>query len=106
MTHRAPGDVSTLSAHERRFAAVAERWVRDEAGGGSPDAAAAAAAAASFTRVIIGDLKREVLAQISDDDGGASVCRCGAVASAMLRTLPPLFAPALKTLTRPPSTKT
>lgn len=64
---RNPGDDSTLSGAEKRFG-VAKAWVAEEAPpeGGSQ-------AQRSFTRVTVGDLKPDILEQISDEDRGAQV---------------------------------
>lgn len=67
MLHRNPGDASTLSPVEQPFGAAAA-WVQAEA-------EALAAGEASFTRVLIGDLKPEVLRLIMEDEGGTHICQ-------------------------------
>jgi hypothetical protein len=69
MVHRNPADPSTLSPAEQPFSA-AHAWVAaegEEGGGGG--------AGPSFTRVVIGDLKPDVLRQLMDDERGAHVCQ-------------------------------
>ncbi len=69
MVHRNPGDVSTLSKMEGPFNAAASGWIQDELiqnGDGQNE---------PFTRVIIGDLKPDILQQLADDAGGAQICR-------------------------------
>lgn len=73
MVHRAPGDSNSLSAVEKRFGAVAEGWVGEETAAGA--AQAVPDEQSSFTRVVIGDLKREVLQQVVEDEGGGGICR-------------------------------
>lgn len=65
MVHRNPGDDSTLAPMERAFPAAGD-WARAEAAPGAPTA---------FTRVVIGDLKPDVLAQLARDEGGQALCR-------------------------------
>ena len=67
LLHRMPGDVSTLGPLERSFP-ITEAWVeaeRPSAGGG----------AGSWTRIVIGELKPEVLKQIVDMEGRKQLCR-------------------------------
>eukprot|EP00887_Chlorella_sp_A99_P005757 scaffold1.g5757.t1 len=66
MVHRNPGDASTLAPHEQPFAAT-RAWVAGEADVSS--------AGGSFTRVVVGDLKPDVLRQIMDDEKGAVICQ-------------------------------
>ena len=79
MVHRNPGDPSTLTAMEQPFS-VARAWVAAE---GEPDGGALGGAlggdgtAGSFTRVVIGDLKPDVLRQIMDGEQGGHVCQVG-----------------------------
>jgi structural maintenance of chromosomes flexible hinge domain-containing protein 1 len=63
MVHRNPGDHSTANAIEQAFPAARE-WVRAEVEPGEE----------SFTRVIIGDLKADVIDQLVSDDEGAHIC--------------------------------
>lgn len=65
MVHRNAGDASTLAAMELPFA-VTRDWVRAEAAAGDAE---------SFTRVIVGDLKPDVLQQLAHDDQGLHICR-------------------------------
>ena len=77
--HRMPADASTLSATEAQFPAAHE-WVASEQ---SPSPTPGERVADSqhvpqghsFTRVIIADLKPEVLDQIADADRYEQVCR-------------------------------
>lgn len=76
MVHRNPGDTSTLTAMEQPFS-VARAWVAAE---GEPDGGAlggdgTAGTGPSFTRVVIGDLKPDVLRQIMDGEQGGHVCQ-------------------------------
>lgn len=64
MVHRNPGDESTLSRVEQTFDA-ARAWVREES----------SAQGGAFTRVIIGDLKPEILQQLTADFDGGQLCR-------------------------------
>lgn len=69
MVHRNPGDVGTLSKMESPFNAAATNWIQGEVMQpveGQNEA---------FTRVIIGDLKADILQQLADDAGGAQICR-------------------------------
>ncbi len=78
MVHRNPCDPSTLAPMERPFA-VARSWL---AGEGEPEdseeAGSSSGTGASFTRVVIGDLKLDVLRQIMDDEAGTHICQVGA----------------------------
>ncbi|PRW58303.1 Structural maintenance of chromosomes flexible hinge domain-containing 1 [Chlorella sorokiniana] len=80
MVHRNPGDPSTLTAMEQPFS-MARAWVAAE---GEPDGGAlgdalggdgTAGTGPSFTRVVIGDLKPDVLRQIMDGEQGGHVCQ-------------------------------
>lgn len=81
LVHRQPGDASTLSPTEAMFPA-AHDWVANEV---RPAQAAdrvvdsqqpqPAPSDHSFTRVVIADLKPEVLQQIADADRYEQVCR-------------------------------
>ncbi len=81
LVHRLPGDASTLSPTEVIFPAAHE-WVANERQP-SPsqvadrvaDSQQSTAAGHSFTRVVIADLKPEVLQQIADSDRYEQVCR-------------------------------
>lgn len=80
LVHRMPGDASTLSPIEAQFP-VAHTWVHDEHQQ-SPsqrhrvaDSQQALPECHSFTRVIIADLKPEVLQQIADATRYEQVCR-------------------------------
>lgn len=68
MVHRNPGDESTLSKMEMPFAA-SRGWLREEV---QPEACGEGS---SFTRVVIGDLKPDILQQLADDTGGAHICK-------------------------------
>ena len=87
-----PADASTMSPIEKAFEGLASRWVEAEACSGaaaspdlgctSPDVEvqevdAPGASGASFTRVMIGSVRPEVLRQIADDPGGRELCRYG-----------------------------
>ena len=76
MVHRNPGDPSTLSAVEQTFS-VARAWVAAELEGGS--GADGAQGGGGFTRVVIGDLKPDVLRQIMEDERGGQqyICQVG-----------------------------
>jgi hypothetical protein len=63
MVHRNPGDDSTLAPMEAPFG-VARDWVRAECGAGEE----------AFTRVVIGDLKPDVLQQLAADEAGGHLC--------------------------------
>ena len=72
LVHRRPGDDTTLVRMEQPFP-ITRQWVQQEAaapGGGGPGGDH------SFTRVVIGELKADVLQQVADADKGAQVCRC------------------------------
>lgn len=69
MIHRNPGDASTLAPMEQPFA-IAHQWVAEEASGEGRGLDSS-----SFTRVVVGDLKPDVLAQIMDDVEGAIICQ-------------------------------
>jgi len=68
MVHRNPGDASTVASMEQPFTA-AKKWVLDETQSGN------SGTESSFTRVIIGNLKMEILEQLSDDIQGTHLCR-------------------------------
>lgn len=82
LLHRMPGDASTLSAIEAQFP-VAQAWVAKERHQSPSQAervvdsqqAQPPPEGHSFTRVIITDLKPEVLEQIADSDRYDQVCR-------------------------------
>ena len=87
LVHRLPGDPSTMSPVERTFSKCVD-WVARELQhppqsqdpssqlvAESPQASQAQAPGSSFTRVVVADLKPEVLQQISDADRYATVCR-------------------------------
>ncbi|KAL0055144.1 hypothetical protein WJX82_007626 [Trebouxia sp. C0006] len=83
LVHRLPGDASTLSPTEGMFPA-AHDWVAGELQQTPAQAAdrvadsqqlQAAPSDHSFTRVVIADLKPEVLQQIADSDKYEQVCR-------------------------------
>lgn len=87
LVHRLPGDPSTMSPVERTFSKCAD-WVARELQqlpqpqdpssqlvAESPQDSQAPPPGSSFTRVVIADLKPEVLQQISDADRYATVCR-------------------------------
>ena len=82
LVHRMPGDASTLSANEAHFP-VAHAWVASERQQSPSQAdkvvdsqqAQPQLEGHSFTRVIIADLKPEVLEQIADADRYEQVCR-------------------------------
>lgn len=78
MVHRNPGDSSTLTAMEQPFS-MARAWVaaEGEPDGGVLDGAPGGAdgTGPSFTRVVIGDLKPDVLRQIMDGEQGGHVCQ-------------------------------
>jgi hypothetical protein len=67
MVHRNPGDTSTLNSMEARFP-VTHNWVHEEV------KLTTASPTSGFTRVIIGDLKPQILRQLADDQGGAKIC--------------------------------
>lgn len=67
MVHRNPGDTSTLGTMEARFP-VTHSWVHEEV------KLNAAGPTSGFTRVMIGDLKPQILRQLADDQGGAKIC--------------------------------
>jgi hypothetical protein len=72
MVHRNPADPSTLSPAEQPFS-VARTWVAAE----DEEAGAGGGTGPSFTRVVIGDLKPDVLRQIMDDEQGTHICQVG-----------------------------
>lgn len=83
LVHRLPGDASTLSPTEAMFPAAHE-WVAGELQQTPAQAADRVADSQelqavpsdhSFTRVVIADLKPEVLQQIADSDKYEQVCR-------------------------------
>lgn len=74
MVHRNPADASTLSPMEQPFS-VARSWVAAEEGGEASGQGTEAGGGPSFTRVVIGDLKPDVLRQIMDDEQGTHICQ-------------------------------
>lgn len=76
MVHRNPADPSTLAPMEQPFA-VARSWVAGEREAEDGDDAGGSGAGPSFTRVVIGDLKPDVLRQIMDDEAGTHICQVG-----------------------------
>ncbi len=64
--HRSPGDASTLTAIETAFQPLAQSWVAAEAEAGG---------AGSFTRVMVGQVKQNILGQIADEAGMQQLCR-------------------------------
>ena len=90
--HRRPGDGSTLSQMEQPFP-ITQQWVQAEAQtpagahAGLGNGSDAGGDGHSFTRVVIGELKPDVLQQLADAEKGAQVCRW-AVAVAWQPSLP------------------
>ena len=84
MVHRNPGDASTLAPMEQPFS-VTRAWVAGEA----EQTGAAGAASSGFTRVVIGDLKPDVLRQIMKDGEGARAAQAGRGAAAAVVGQPP-----------------
>lgn len=75
MIHRNPADASTLAPHELPFA-VTHQWVAEEAPGQAAlGSGTGSSGSGSFTRVVVGDLKPDVLSQIMDDEEGAVICQ-------------------------------
>jgi hypothetical protein len=69
LIHRQPGVLATLDQFERKFP-VTEQWVgeetsREEDGAGGD----------SFTRIVIGELKPEVLRDIGSPSGREQLCK-------------------------------
>ena len=62
LVHRSPGDASTLAAVESGFEPLATSWVEIEAMADSAEDVAGK----SFTRVLIGQVKPNILRQIAD----------------------------------------
>ena len=67
MVHRNPGDTSTLAPMEVPFSTT-RAWVAAEQGEDD-----SGAGSGSFTRVVIGDLKPDVLRQLMDDEEGTRI---------------------------------
>jgi len=76
MVHRNPADPSTLSPAEQPFS-VARAWVAAEGEEAGAAWEAGGGTGPSFTRVVIGDLKPDVLRQIMDDEQGTHICQVG-----------------------------
>lgn len=84
MVHRNPGDASTLSPMEHPFS-VTRSWVASEAGAGAGtgegegDGAVGGEAndglGRSFTRVLIGDLKPDIMELIMGEEAGSRICQ-------------------------------
>jgi hypothetical protein len=86
MVHRNPGDASTLSPMEHPFS-VTHSWVASEAGAGAGtgegeaggDGAVGGEAndglGRSFTRVLIGDLKPDIMELIMGEEAGRRICQ-------------------------------
>lgn len=87
LIHREPGDATNLSSTEQLFPACAD-WVATElpqrphanatssqAVAESPQLSHAQTQGNSFTRVVVADLRPEVLQQISDSEQYETVCR-------------------------------
>lgn len=70
LVHRSPGDASTLTPIETAFQPLVQSWVAAEV-----DAGAEEAGGSSFTRVMIGQVKPNVLCQIADEPGMQQLCR-------------------------------
>ncbi|KAF8056436.1 SMCHD1 [Scenedesmus sp. PABB004] len=70
MLHRTPGDACSMAPAERAFPQPQQMLAAEAASGGE-----GGGGAASFTRVLIYDLKPDVLAQLCDEDEGAGVLR-------------------------------
>lgn len=88
LVHREPADDSTMSSMEKAFEGLAAQWVKAEACIGSeacPDlmpnhveaqeAGSSGNGNSSFTRVMIGDVKKEWLSQVTQDVDGQKICR-------------------------------
>ena len=71
LVHRSPGDASTLTPIETAFEPLAQSWVAAETDTG----AAEGAGGSSFTRVMIGQVKPNILRQIADEPGMQQLCR-------------------------------
>lgn len=63
LMHRSPRDASTLAAIESGFEPLAKAWVAAEA---MADTSEEEGAGKSFTRVLIGQIKPNILCQIAD----------------------------------------
>ena len=92
--HRMPADTSTMSSIEKAFEPLARGWVEAEAHSDAracPDAGpirdqemevlevdppGSTEVGSSFTPVLIGNVKPEVLRQIAEDLDGLQLCRC------------------------------
>lgn len=68
LVHRQPGDARTTSGFERSFP-VTQTWVAQE------KAEAPASDQTSFTRILIGELKPEVLPLIGSMAGRQQLCK-------------------------------
>ncbi|KAK9800826.1 hypothetical protein WJX73_002958 [Symbiochloris irregularis] len=72
LVHRCAGDASTLLPMEAPFP-IARSWVEHEAE--QQDAEEAGPDSSSFTRVVIGQLKADILRQVAEDAQGQKLCR-------------------------------
>jgi hypothetical protein len=68
MIHRNPGDASTLSPMETPFSAATQAWMEAETDVNNSNST-------SFTRVIIGDVKPDILKQMMGGERATTVCR-------------------------------
>ena len=72
LVHRMPGDASTLGQFEAGYPA-AKAWIGEEQA--RQESAASCPAQDSFTRVVVGELKPEVLHHIGNASGREQLCR-------------------------------
>ena len=72
LVHRMPGDASTLGQFEAGYP-VAKAWIGEEQA--RQESAASDPAQDSFTRVVVGELKPEVLHHIGNASGREQLCR-------------------------------
>ena len=66
LIHRQPGIASTLNKQEEGFP-VSKKWIQEEKGSGPTSN--------SFTRIVIGELKTEILKELGSTTGREQLCR-------------------------------
>ena len=83
LIHRQPGDGSTQSRLESSFPIV-EEWITEERAAEGLQSREDDSSDSSVTRIVVGELKSEVLEQIASPPGRLQLCRYLSIAQSAL----------------------